>query len=62
MYTIQLFKSYSDNAWFSLWDDPQVMQAFGTDVLPTPYNCDVNADIVLNKIQELNPDCSVTIK
>jgi len=38
-----------------------VMALFGTNVLPTPFSASVSPDVVLARIEELNPDAQVVI-
>jgi len=42
-------------------DDPTIQSLFGSTILPTPYTAAMPAMNVLKKIQELNPECIVSL-
>ena len=50
-----------NNVWVSIHTDPEVMDLFDTDVLPTPFKGSVSSDIVLDRIRKLNPGSLVTL-
>lgn len=41
--------------------DQSVIDAFGTDTIPTPYTAQAEAAVVVNAIRRLNPTCQVEI-
>jgi hypothetical protein len=51
----------SPDCWLATYDDPQVIELFGTPTVPTPFTPATVASVVLRKIQELNPDAVVLI-
>jgi len=59
MYTMKIKKGYNsqkERSWVIETNDPEVMELFGTNTLPTPYNLNNSANFVLSKITALNPD------
>jgi len=54
MYTITLF--IGDGYWQTQHDDPEVMELFGTDVIPTPFSSSIPKEKVLADLIKLNPD------
>lgn len=50
-----------DDCWMVRSNDPQVLELFGTDELPTAFTARASADVVLREIRRLNPDATVTI-
>ncbi len=56
---MKLFKN--DKGWMVQTDDPQVMDLFGTDTLPTPFTAQATPGRVLAAIQELNPGVQVVL-
>lgn len=64
MKTIELVKNATGwNAHFFRCDkpDPEIVKNFGTHILPTSFTAVANAETVLKRIRELNPNATVTI-
>ena len=59
MNTIELF--LLDGVWMSRNSDPEVLELFGTDLIPTPFKSGCPAHEVLAEIRERNPDCVVSL-
>lgn len=60
MNTITLFKA--NGSWVSRDTDPKVKKLFGTDTIPTSFTDRANAQFVLQRITELNPDKKVRLQ
>lgn len=59
MVTMKLFKQ--NGLWVVKTNDAAVIQAFGTDILPTAFTATASAVYVLAKIQALNPKAQVIL-
>jgi len=57
MKTIKLINS--KNGWFARFDDEDVINAFGTDTIPTAFTEEASPMEVLKDIQKRNPDYKV---
>lgn len=58
MKTIKLINS--SNGWLARFSDPEIIEAFGTDTIPTPFTESALPMTVKSKIEELNPGYYVT--
>ena len=50
-----------DGTWHATFTDPEIVQRFGTDTLPTPFTSRAPAETVLAEISRRNPNCVVTV-
>lgn len=59
---IKLRQDLAADAWIANFEgDEKVRKLFGTTILPTPFAASVDASIVLERVQKLNPDCKVLL-
>jgi len=42
-------------------NDPQIVDLFGTDTIPTAFTDKASADLVWQEIQAKNPECNVIV-
>ena len=56
---IELYKM--NGIWVTRHDDPEIVELFGTNVLPTPFFDSMEGSEVLREITELNPDKTVVL-
>jgi len=47
--------------WSATFSDPEVVQLFGTDTIPTPYRAHMPAEFVCHQVQIRNPGCRVVV-
>lgn len=59
METMKLFRGI--DGWNVRTDNQRTIELFGTDVLPTGFTERAEAETVLNRIKELNPDADVVL-
>lgn len=57
---MELFKT--ETGWNVTTDNPEVMELFGTDTLPTGYTARADAGRVVDAIRALNPGADVRLK
>jgi len=57
MYKVKLINS--QQGWLARFEDPKVIELFGTDTLPTAYTEQASPMMVLEGIQKKNPDYKV---
>ena len=50
-----------DGCWMAKCSEPQILDIFGTDTIPTPYTYQTPMSFVLAQIQALNPHAVVGI-
>ncbi len=50
------------DTWLATHDSQAIVDLFGTDTIPTPYNAMADPEMVLADIAALNPDKRVIIK
>lgn len=62
---IDIFLSTNEDSgicgWMSRDNDPQIMDLFATDTLPTPFLESTPADDVLATLRELNPTATISV-
>jgi len=50
----------SGNGWLAeMVDDQDVLELFGTSMIPTAYTLEMPLEEVISRVQALNPDCRV---
>jgi hypothetical protein len=59
-HTITLYRTAQ--GWMSKTTDPQTLELFGTDTIPTAFPAAVKESVVLARIQASNPDCNVVVE
>lgn len=62
MKTIRLYKDEAQRAWMAQSSDPEVMELFGTDTLPTPFLTCMPGHEVQAQLASLNPDACVIVQ
>ena len=54
--------SRTSKGWMAYYHgDAEMIALFGTDILPTAFTAQAEAEYVLAAIQHLNKDCKVTV-
>ena len=51
----------TDDGWLALHTDPQVVDSFGTGLLPTAFGPSAQPETVLKEIRRLNPEVDVEL-
>jgi len=57
--SIEVYKNCDQ--WVAKINNPEIVDLFGYDVLPTPFTDKVSADLVYKEIQAANPECDVIV-
>ena len=59
---ITVWKSREAKCWLAKDSDPQVVELFGTDTLPTAYTLSATAEQVIAGLQKRNPAKSIMLR
>jgi len=58
--SIEVYKN--GGSWVAKFNnDPEIMDLFGTDTVPTAFTDKASADLVFTELQAANPRCNVIV-
>jgi len=57
--TIEVYRN--GGQWVAKFNNSELVDLFGSDVLPTAFTESASADLVFSEIQAKNPDCDVIV-
>jgi hypothetical protein len=59
---MELIEVYKNGGhWVAKYNNPEIVELFGTDVLPTAFTESASADLVYSELQARNPDCNILV-
>lgn len=61
---MQTLVAFKENGWWHVdsVEDAQTLELFGTTILPTPWPDTIDADVVLQMLEEINFDKKVELR